>query len=164
MPIDKLFGSLNISASGLTAQRRKLDIISENIANANTTRTEEGGPYRRKIAVIKEKNDESFRTVFERKSHKLAVSNPAHISGAPRMLSTDSRSAKVEAEVKEDQSELTKVYDPNHPDADEEGYVYLPNVNMISEMIDMISASRSYEANLSAIDAAKKMAKSALEI
>ncbi len=164
MGIEKLFGALNISASGLSAQRKKLDIIASNIANANTTRTEDGQPYRRRITVMKAKNLNSFEIALKEKSQKLAITNSKHLRGEPLTLTTRQRDVSVEASVQEDPSEFRRVFDPTHPDADEDGYVYLPNVNMVSEMVDMISASRSYEANVAAIDAAKKMARAALDI
>ncbi len=164
MPIDKLFGALNTSASGLSAQRRKLDNIASNIANAGTTRTEDGQPYRRKITVMRAKNSEGFRTVLQRKANLLSTSNPRHLKGANFTTSAPGTEATVEAKTVEDKAALKRVYDPDHPDADEEGYVYMPNVDMVSEMVDMINASRGYEANLSAMDAAKKMAKAALDI
>ena len=164
MSIDKIFSALNISASGLSAQRKRLDAIASNIANAQTTRTEDGGPYRRKISVMKEKKVDGFEIVLREKSQKLAISNPNHISEKRTVFTTKGKDVGVKTEIQEDVSEFKRVYDPTHPDADEEGYVSLPNINMVSEMVDMISASRSYEANLSAMDAAKKMAKAALDI
>ncbi|MFZ0392091.1 MAG: flagellar basal body rod protein FlgC [Calditrichia bacterium] len=164
MPVDKLFGSLNISASGLSAQRKKLDVISSNIANAHTTRTEDGTPYRRRIAVMEGEKSTDFDVVLNEKSRKLATSNARHISGGSFSSRTPRQEVGVKAEIREDQSDFVQMYDPAHPDADEEGYVLTPNVNLVSEMVDMISASRSYEANLSTLDAAKKMAKAALDI
>lgn len=164
MPVDKLFSALNVSASGLSAQRKKLDIISRNIANAHTSRTEDGGPYRRKIAVMQEKKTDGFKVMLRRHSDKLAVSNAKHIQGKSFTVRSNTQEFGVETKIMDDTSALKKVYDPDHPDADAEGYVYMPNVNMISEMVDLINASRSYEANLSAMDAGKKMAKAALEI
>ena len=164
MSVDKLFGALNISASGLSAQRKKLEIISSNIANVETTKTKEGGPYRRKIAVLEAKKARSFDAVLRSKTNRLATTNPRHISGSDRLHRSKSEEVAVDVKVTEDQSELRSVYDPGHPDADENGYVRYPNVNMISEMVDMINASRSYEANVSSIDSAKKIARAALDI
>ncbi|GAB4337355.1 MAG: flagellar basal body rod protein FlgC [Calditrichia bacterium] len=164
MPIDRMFSALNISSSGLSAQRRKLDAISSNIANAQTTRTEDGTPYQRKEVVMRSVKTESFDTMLRRSSERLHTSNPRHINGRREILKTRRDEAAVKAEIRTDPTDYRKVYDPNHPDADENGYVYLPNVNILSEMVDMLEASRSYEANLSAIDAEKKMAKAALDI
>ncbi|MBK5251267.1 MAG: flagellar basal body rod protein FlgC [Peptostreptococcaceae bacterium] len=140
----KLFDSLAISASGLTAERLRMDVIAANIANANTTRTEEGGPYRRKVAVFREKlQTELNRDVFK----------------------GDCPGTGVEAVgIEEDQSPFKRVYDPSHPDADEDGYVELPNVNLLNEMVDMIAATRAYEANITILNSSKAMYAKALEI
>ncbi len=164
MPIDKLFSSLNISASGLSAQRKKLDVISSNIANANTTKTEEGGPYLRKYVNMESQDSNSFKSVLRKNQVRLATSQKGHFSSSGRTIRTQEKQTTIESTIVEDEKAIKRVYEPNHPDADEEGFVNMPNINMISEMVDMISASRSYEANLSAIDAAKKMARAALEI
>ncbi|MEA4883642.1 MAG: flagellar basal body rod protein FlgC [Clostridia bacterium] len=126
-----LMSSFRISASGMAAERLRLDVISSNLANINTTRTAEGGPYRRLMVQ------------FE---------------AAPG-------SAGVRAvNVAQDESPLPLVYEPEHPDANSEGYVEMPNVNAVSEMVDMITATRAYEANVAAYNAAKTMAAKALEI
>lgn len=139
--------SIDISASGLTAQRLRLDVISQNIANVNTTRTQSGGPYRRKAVIFEDKNEhQPFAQV-------LANSRQAQAKGGVRV-----------SRIEEDASPFIMNYDPGHPDADEEGYVAMPNVNIVSEMVNMISASRSYEANVTAMNAAKSMAVKALEI
>ena len=142
------FNSLDISASGLTAQRLRMDLISQNIANADTTKTEDGTPYRRKVLVFQQKSgDRPF-------SEYLTDAGKAQVGiGGVRVL-----------KVADDQTPLKKVYDPTHPDADKDGYVNMPNVNVTTEMINMISASRSYEANVSALNATKSMALKALEI
>lgn len=137
------FNSLDVSASGLTAQRLRLDTISNNIANANTTRTEEGGPFQRERVVFQERNTTaSF-------SNYLNQQKPAGV--------------KVVA-IEKDTAPFKALYDPTHPDADPSGYVMLPNVNIVTEMVDMISAARSYEANVTAINSAKSMMSKALEI
>jgi flagellar basal-body rod protein FlgC len=123
--------SLNISGSALTAQKLRMDIIAQNIANADTTRTQDGGPYRRKMVV--------FRPLMQ------DVPGAAGAAGRGEELSGVAVSA-----ILEDQRELKPVYNPTHPDADENGYVMMPNVNTVEEMIDMISATRSYEANITA--------------
>lgn len=143
-----IFSAFNINASGLTAQRYRMDIISENIANANTTRTADGTPYRRKVVTFAEKNS---HTPFSR------VLNTA----------TDRYSGdgvKVDGVYEDTQTDMTMVYDPSHPDADENGYVMYPNVNIITEMTNMIDASRAYEANSTAFNASKAMAMKGLEI
>ncbi len=142
------FSSLDISASGLTAQRLRMDLISQNIANANTTRTENGTPYRRKVLVFQQRDgNRPF-------SDYLSDASRAKIGGGGvRVL-----------RIVEDTSPLKKIYDPGHPDADQNGYVHMPNVDITTEMVNMISATRSYEANVSALNATKSMAMKALEI
>ena len=133
-----LFHSFDISASGLTAQRLRMDTIANNLANANTTRTERGGPYKRQMPVFQAR--ESF-------------------DGAMRRLGW----VRV-VQIAEDDDPPRLVYDPGHPDAGADGYVRMPNVNVVTEMVDMISASRAYEANIAALNAARSMALKALEI
>lgn len=135
---------MRISASGLSAERLRMDTISSNIANANTTRTEEGGPYRRKIAVFQER----LKTEMDKQSRNINK-----IGLGVRAVG-----------IVEDDSELQRVFDPNHPDADEEGYVLMPNVNILNEMVDMIAATRAYEANVTSMNASKSMLLKALEI
>ena len=137
--------SFDISASGLTAERQRLDIAAENLSNTNTTRTESGGPYRRKMVVLQEVPSTSFRTRFNKSA------------------SAAKGGVKV-TEIIEDQRDLNPVYDPDHPDADENGYVMMPNVDPVKETIDGMSATRSYEANITAFNAIKLMAQKALEI
>lgn len=141
------FGSLDTSASGLTAQQLRLDIISQNIANANTTRTAEGNTYKKKSVIFEEieNNQKSFSTIFKEKRQK--GNNGVRVS-----------------QIVEDQGQGTMIYDPSHPDANNEGYIEMPNVNIIDEMVNMISASRSYEANVNAFNTTKAMFTKALEI
>ncbi|MGF7185182.1 flagellar basal-body rod protein FlgC [Desulfitispora alkaliphila] len=147
----RLFNSIDVSASGLTAERIRMDAISSNLANANTTRTENGGPYRRKQVVLSEKGQDSFQANLNKAMNKNVLNN----------------GVKVE-KITEDQKPFRLVYDPSHPDAIQEGemagYVQKPNVNVVSEMVDMISATRAYEANVTAVNSAKNMAMKALEI
>jgi len=144
-----LFSGIDISASGLTAQRLRMDIISGNIANVETTRTEDGGPYRRKVAVFQEK-----------------LQNKMSVFGSGLSVLNDNANDKgVEVkEIREDQSPFKIEYRPNHPDADEDGYLRLPNISIMTEMINMIDATRAYEANVQAISNYKNMAASALDI
>ena len=140
------FDAFHTSASGLTAQRLRMNLISSNLANINTTRTRQGGPYKKKQAV--------FAAQPVRKSFKDILA---------------SRHAAASIEVKvidiiEDHSAPLKKYDPHHPDADDQGFVAMPNINVMEEMVDLISATRSYEANITAIKASKSMALKALEI
>ena len=142
-----LFQSFNISASGMTAERFHTDIIAENIANVNTTSTESGGPYRRKIVTFQERAVTPFSQVFS------ASKNPAIGNGV-----------KVTSVREDTETDFTMEYDPSHPDADENGYVRYPNVNTVTEMTNLIDASRAYEANTTAFNASKSMIQAALKI
>ena len=140
------FDALHISSSGLSAQRLRMNLISANLANINTTRTKGGGPYRRKDPVFAAQDPvPSFRQTL-RDRQKEMLKEVAVIG------------------IVEDSRSPIKKYDPGHPDADADGYVAMPNINIMEEMVNMISATRSYEANVSAIKAAKDMALKALEI
>lgn len=142
--------TFDISASGLTAQRQRLDIASENIANINTTRTADGGPYRRKMVVLQEQPSESlsFKTVFNNRLRQKTASK-----GGVKVIN-----------ILADKRDLNPVYNPEHPDANEEGYVMMPNVDLVKEVTDGMSATRSYQANVTAFNAVKLMAQKALEI
>lgn len=142
------FRSIDISATGLTAQRMRMDVISNNIANVDSTRTEAGGPYRRKMPVFQARNMDSF---------------DYYMNGLHGGSSTGGAGVRVVG-IAEDPKPFISVYDPNHPDADANGYVQKPNVNTVNEMVDMISATRAYEANVTAINSAKQMATKALDI
>lgn len=149
-----MFSSFNINASGMTAQRYRMDIISENVANANTTRTADGTPYRRRVVMFGEKNPQSnFGAVLNDSIRGHMVHDGYCGSGV-----------KVTGVYEDHTTELKKVYDPSHPDADEDGYVYYPNVNIVTEMTNMIDASRAYEANATAFSASKSMAQQGLQI
>lgn len=144
-----LFTAFDISASGMTAQRLRTDIISQNIANVNTTRTEDGTPYRRKNVIFQEKS--SVTGTFGDVLHNVGAS----MAGS---------GVKVTAITEDYDTDMSLVYDPSHPDADENGYVTYPNVNVITEMTDLIDATRAYEANVTAFNASKSMATKGLEI
>ncbi len=137
--------SLNISASGMTAQRLRLDVASDNIANIETTRTEDGTPYQRKMVVL-ESQEKDFQTI---------------LNGEVQMQSGGGVKA---TQIIEDDTELKWVYDPEHPDADEDGYVRMPNVDLVKETTDAMAATRAYEANITAFNALKLMAEKALEV
>lgn len=142
-----LMQSLKISSSGLSAHRTKVNVISENIANSETTRTEDGGPYRRKMLVLKSKplELESFKNAFDR-------------------ATTEYDEVEV-AEIVDSQEDFRLVYNPAHPDADPNtGYVKMPNVNTLTEMADMLVAKRSYDANIAVIDNTKRMINKALTL
>ena len=146
-----IFNALNISASGLTAQSLRMDLIAQNIANVNTTRDENGNPYRRKTVVFEEKNENAFQYALE-------------MQGRRRASETNGNGVKVTAIVEDHVTAMTKVYDPSHPDADEDGYVTYPNVNTVTEMTNLIDATRSYEANVTAFNATKNMLLKGLEL
>ncbi|MGV8906035.1 MAG: flagellar basal body rod protein FlgC [Acetobacterium sp.] len=137
--------SFNISGSALTAQKYRLDVISQNIANAQVTKTEDGTPYRRKMVVLGSVDTGSFKDAL----------NSA--------VKVNKQGVQVE-KVMDDPSDLVPVYDPSHPDANAEGYVLYPNVNTAQEMIDAMGASRAYEANVTALNATKAIVLKALEI
>lgn len=143
-----MFTAFDINASGLTAQRYRMDIIAENVANANTTRTADGTPYVRKVVTFAEK---SGGTAF---SHVLDDT----------MNSYSGSGVKVSGVYEDKVTEMNMVYDPSHPDADENGYVLYPNVNIITEMTNLIDATRAYEANATAFTATKSMALKGLEL
>ncbi|MBS4024756.1 MAG: flagellar basal body rod protein FlgC [Clostridia bacterium] len=145
----RLFSSMDTSSSGLIASRIRMDVISSNIANANTTRTAEGGPYRRKTVSFREQSAELGKRIFN-----------STITGSKMPAGK----GVVVDKILNDQSPFKLIYDPAHPDANQEGYVQMPNVNIVTEMVDMISATRAYEANVTAINTAKNMAVKALEI
>ena len=145
-----MFTAFDISASGLTAQRYRMDIISQNVANANTTRTQNGDPYVRKVVYFEEKGvrgSDTFSHVLNSVSKNYA-----------------GKGVKVAKVLEDKVTPQNMVYDPSHPAADENGYVMYPNVNIITEMTNLIDASRSYEANATAFDAAKAMAQQGLQI
>jgi len=165
MKLDRVFGGLNISSAGLSAQRQRMNAIAENLANAETTRTEHGGPYRRKIVQLKAKSAQLFAGMLRQSSPSLATTQPGHIkTGSPAWGDETTAKEVVRATEAEDTTPPRMVYDPGNPDADANGYVAMPNVNIVTEMVNMISASRAFEANTVAVNAAKNMAKDALEI
>lgn len=141
-----LFSTLRISSSGLTANRLWLDTISSNIANANTTRTAEGGPYRRRDIVMAPQGRTGF-SQFLGSAGSTSVGQGVKITG-----------------IVKDNSVPRQVYNPDHPDANASGYVAMPNINIVTEMVNMIAATRAYEANVTVMGAAKSMAMKSLEI
>ncbi len=141
-----IFNTMDVAASGMTAQRTRMDIIAQNIANVNTTRDEHGETYKRQTVVFQENANASFEHI---------LSN--------RLEGYHAKGVKI-AKIIEDTTEGPMAYDPMHPDADENGYVHLPNVNTVTEMTNLIDASRSFEANSTAFNAAKAMAMKGLEL
>jgi flagellar basal-body rod protein FlgC len=140
--------ALNISISGIEAQRRTMELISSNIANIGTTRTIFGGPYRRRVAILEEK-PLTFAEELGRAELKLFQQGGGGVAVA---------------DIVEDQAPFTKVYNPGHPDADAQGFVNMPNVSLSTEMADMVYVSRLYEANITAFSATKKMMQDTLQI
>ena len=133
--------TLRIQASGLTAQRIRLQAISSNMANARSTRTEDGEPYRRQMPVFQAVDMNDFGSELEQKLSRVSV-----------------------VEIKESQQDFRAVFDPGHPDANEEGYVMYPNVDILHEMVDLMDTSRTYEANTNAVETSYKMAQQAMEL
>lgn len=161
-----IFTAIETSATGLTLQRRKMDVVAENIANAETTETKNGGPYRRQRVVVSE-NPENvpFKTHMVRAGAKLARTHANHIGGRLKPSIEETEVSRVDGEVIQDPtSDYRLIYDPSHPDANEEGFVRMPDIEIVNEMVDMMAATRAYEANTMAISAAKEMAKNALDI
>ncbi len=155
-----MFTAFNISASGMTAQQLRTDVISQNIANAQTTRTSEGTAYVRKAVVFTEKT----------LSAATAMRGPSSDGSSFASVLKNARNGilgdgvKVTSIYEDNSTDMNMVYDPSHPDADDNGYVIYPNVNVVQEMTDLIDASRSYEANISAFNASKTMANKGLTI
>ena len=150
------FSSMNIVGSGMTAQQARLDVISENITNINTTRTESGGAYRRKITIMQsESGKNGFREAMSRAARKgHAISNRGfEQAGGVKIV-----------EIAEDQTEMPFIYDPTHPDANEEGYVEMPNVTLVAEVTDAMAASQAFNANVTAFNALKQVVQRGLDI
>jgi len=139
-----LYDSIEVSASGLSAERLAMDTIANNIANANTTRTPGGGPFKRQLVVFAQKND------------------PAAATAANGGDSAGSQAGVEVVGIVNDNGPDKLVYDPTHPDADANGYVHMPNVDVVKEMVDMMAASRAYEANVTAIEESRNMGNATL--
>jgi len=159
-----VFHSLNISRSGLSAQRRRMDAISENLANIHTTRGADGGPYRPRVTTMEEGEVEAdYVTMLGPRPSRLLSTHPEHLRserGGEEEEALHGVTARVTVQNRPPRME----YDPEHPDADADGYVAYPDINLVEEMTHLIAASRAYEANLTALQAAKEMAANALEI
>lgn len=146
--------TMNIVGSGLTAQQLRLDIISENVTNSSTTRTENGGTYRRKVVVFEANTgDDSFRAAMLRAAQGQPVSRRGEMVGGVRVTG-----------ILEDPSDFKLAYDPAHPDADEEGYVSLPNVDMVKEITDAMAASQAYSSNVTVFNSIKSVVLKGLDI
>jgi flagellar basal-body rod protein FlgC len=145
-----LFDAINAAGSALTAERLRMDVTAENLANAQSTRGADGQPYRRKEVVLQQRGGSDFGAAL-------------NAAMRPNGSTADGGGVEVAAIV-EDPSDFRMQYDPSHPDANEQGYVLMPNVNPVTEMVDLISASRGYEANVTAIQTAKQMFTKTLDI
>ena len=178
--------TMNIIASGMTAQHTRLDVISENVTNMNTTRTEAGGPYRRKIVVMQsESNKDGFRMAMQKAASGMVSAYGYHEDDSRYDFgdSSDRRSRRIAsirrdlsnrghevaggvriAEIAEDDSVFPIVYDPTHPDANEEGYVEMPNVTLVKEVTDAMAASQAYNADVTAFTVLKSVISKGLEI
>jgi flagellar basal-body rod protein FlgC len=154
MNFDNLFSSTNISASGLSAERFRMEVVANNIANASSTRTADGGPYRRQEVVFAAMLDETLS------SQGGGRRGSPGIRGAPRLASSGVQVVGLE----QDASALHRIHDPGHPDAEADGYVTMPNVDLPVEMVNLITASRAYEANLRAMQTFRQMAEQSLSI
>ena len=141
-----IFNSINVSASALTAEKTRIDIIAKNMANANSTRATGGMPYRRQMAIFEENKSKAFSEHLSKYTNK-----------------NSGQGVKI-SKIVEDDSPFKLKYEPGHPDADENGYVKMPNVDTIKEMVDLISAQRSYDANITALNSSKSMLMKALDI
>jgi flagellar basal-body rod protein FlgC len=160
-----IFSSFDVSASGLSAQRRRLDTIAENLANSETTRTPDGGPYRRKETVLQSNPRQQPGVMVQKQFSTLVRTREDHMQSQDQRTSVPGpESTHVQASIADDQDPFRLEYDPSHPDANEDGYVLKPNVNIVEEMVDMISATRAYQANAVAFEAAKDMFLVSLEI
>lgn len=145
-----MFDSMRVSASGMAAERMRMDVIAQNLANVNSTRGPDGQPYRRREVVLQSRGDAGVSTTG---ADSVAAEDGSKPGGGVNVVG-----------IVEDPSPLRAVYDPSNPDADDRGYVYMPNVNSVTEMVDMTTATRAYEANVTAMNAAKNMALKALDI
>jgi flagellar basal-body rod protein FlgC len=168
MPMAGLFSGFNISASGMRSQRLVQNAISSNLANAQTTRTAEGGPYRRQFAVLEAQSDlRDIRILNNRPALRGSQTSSRHLPIPPGNFPRDERffgnGVRI-AEIREDTRPPKMVHDPAHPDADENGYVAMPNINTVKEMADMIAATRAYEANAAAFNATKSMLMQAIQM
>lgn len=165
---DLLFSVMRTIGSGLTAHRKRMETIATNIANAETTRSEDGQPYRKQTVHVKgTKATRTTSVSMPRPKLKLQTSSPRHISvgasGATRAMVTEEPAMEAEI-VEAPPGQVKYVYDPHHPDANSEGYVAYPDINPVEEMVDMMAATRAYEANIASMNAFKSMIEKALEI
>ena len=162
--MSNFLNSFDISGYGLSAQRVRVNVISSNIANAQTTRTDEGGPYRRKEVVFKAIDfNEQFNKAIDGMTESAKYEDPLNEGQFGKKVTTPVMSVIVDKISRDDREPKLK-YDPSHPDADTKGYVAYPNINPVVEMADLVEATRSYQANVAAFESAKNMANSAISL
>lgn len=153
---ENIFSTFSISGQGMTVQRMKLSATAKNIANANTTKGVDGKPYQREVVVVRAINQSPFEDQMQ---EQIGLQSANIRSGMDR-----ESSQVIQANVIHDNAPERIVHDPSHPDADAEGYVHYPNINIVTEMVEMITAQRAFEANTTIIEAAKNIARNSLEI
>lgn len=165
MRINMNFNGFAISSTGMNINKKKMDLVAENIANADTTKTENGGPYQRKYLSISNMNDaNSMGTPIGNTNLPMRATNPNHLGSQTFSDNLAMNDPKIEMKELKDPKQGDVLYMPEHPDSNADGYVQMPNVNIVTEMVDMIAATRGYEANVTAFNASKQIAKDSLEI
>lgn len=164
--MDGLLGAIKTSSQGLSVQRRKMNTVAKNIANAETTQTADGGPYKRERVLVNQTEDkEPFSSMLQKAETNLTRTHQYHRGGGVRSVKAKIELTGVDSAIVQDPASTYQlVYDPTHPDANEDGYVKMPDIEIINEMVDMMAATRAYEANTVAIASAKRMVKDALDI
>lgn len=159
---ENIFSSFNISGQGMSVQRLRLSAVARNIANANTTKADDGLPYKREVVVVRDIKDSPFEKSMNA-TLQLDKTNAGH-SGAAMNNGLEGDDDVLRARTVKDNSAPRMVFDPNHPDANPDGYVQMPDINIVTEMVEMISAQRAFQANAQVVDAAKNLARYSLEI
>ncbi len=158
---ENIFSAFNISSQGMSVQRMRLAAVANNIANANTTKGPNGAPYQREIVLVSENPVSTFANELDSQI-ELARTDKEHVPNTN--LYSENSTRVIKSVSARDTSPPRLVYEPSHPDADEKGYVRYPNINVVTEMVEMISAQRAFEANANVIEAAKNIARDSLEI
>jgi len=159
---ENIFSSFNISGQGMSVQRMRLSAVAKNIANANTTKGPDGQPYQREVVIVRAMHKSPFENELENQIRLDRTDNTHSMNASQGTYPPDYR--VLSAKTARDNTPPRIVYDPSHPDADEKGYVKMPNINIVTEMVEMISAQRAFQANTGVIDAAKNIARDSLEI
>lgn len=159
---ENIFSTFDVSGQGMSVQRMRLSAVAKNIANVNTTKDANGEPYQRDVVIVRAVNQSPFDRELSSQI-SLSQSDFSHATNAQPFGYSDENQV-IKAITAKDETPPRMVYDPSHPDSDENGYVKMPNVNIVTEMVDMISAQRAFEANAGVIESAKNIAKDSLEI